>query len=180
MKRIQVSALLIVCLWGSLSADAADSLDYKPACQQIQRAWLELYKLPTQAMRDLDKKNLRTALENLYRAQGKDMEANFIENASDNDFADQIARIESGIAATFPAIQKPDRYNVSKQKSGTLTFVPLWGCTGAYSIPPRSPYYRDACQLVGEMKVGDVKTVPAPAFEKWLTSNERVVMPDSN
>jgi len=160
-----------------LSSDMLVEFHYvEIEARQVQKAWLELYKLPTQAKRDEDKQHLRKALANLYVEQKKAEQANFIRDTSDRELAELIAQIETGLIADFPPAQPKKEYTVTKQESGTLTFNPLWGCTGAFSIPPQSPHYQEASKHVGALKVGEVKEVPRLPFA--LSSNELVVMPD--
>lgn len=178
MRRIMISVIAFASgVFSISSGHCAEGLsDYKTASRQVQKAWLELYKLPTEAKRDEDKQHLRKALANLYLEQKKAAQANFISNASDRELAELIAQIETGLIVDFPPAQLKKEYTVTKQQSGTLTFNPLWGCTGAFSIPPQSSHYAEACKHVGAIKVGEVKEIPKLPFT--LSSNELVVMPD--
>jgi hypothetical protein len=181
MKQGYLQITLVVFLANTiLPISAAEEVDYKPACVQLQKAWLELSKLPMQGNRTKDKQNIREALERLYREQSKDKEANFAILSSDNELAEAISKIERADATTLPKLESKPAYTVTKSRKGTFTFTPTYGCTGAYSVPKGSRHYVDAVKHVGEIEVGQVKIVAEPVFDKWLTGDERVVMPDLN
>jgi len=179
--RIVFGALLFVALIASnLTSDveAAEDLDYKPACKQLQNAWLELHKLPANETRSSDKQYIREILERLYREQSNDQKANFAILSSDDELADAISKVAKNEITELPTLGAKPAYRVTKSPKGTFTFTPTYGCTGAFSVPEGSRHYSDAIKHVGKIQVGQVKVVSEPIFDKWLTGDERVVMPD--
>ena len=164
----------------ALHSRAEDEVIFTVARKQAQKAWLEIYKLPSSENLDHAKRAMRESLKHLYMAQNSNEEANFIEYASDKNLASAIERIESGAIREFPQDDQKYAYRVVKQKSGTLNFTPVFGCTGAFSVPPTSRHYSEACKHVGNIEVGQVVSVTELPFEQQLTSEERVLMPDLN
>lgn len=172
MKGKRTVLLLIpsIILFGSAQAENGEDIDYKPLSTELCKVWVQYRKLPNNHKFAEDQNNIRQALERLYRSQGKETEANFIEAALDSELAQAISDIDEGKLQDFP--QRSDRklvYLVSKQKNGNLSFASLSSDVGLFSIPPNSPYYRQASNLVGELKVGERKKVPALPFKRPLT-----------
>lgn len=159
--------------------DSNKQVDYKPVSALLQKAWLELYRLPDKNAYYYDRQNLRLALEHIYRVQGRAQEANFIRRMVEPELAEVIVQIDKGERTFFPKMIDGDPvYGVTKQRSGTLNFSPIGACIGHFSITRESTHYAAACKHVGELPVGEVKYVPEVPFRSQLTSDDMVLKLD--
>lgn len=168
-KKVILSA---ACLMFFQSASAADCSAARK--QLLVKTWSKLFTSQPTAKTAEKKETARFELEDFYRKANKPLEANFIANATEKDLAEKIAQIDSGLISDFPQVDCKLVYRVRKLKSGTLTFSPITGCTGHFSITPRSAHFLEACKHVGTISVGEVKAVPDLPFT--LSPSEQTVV----
>lgn len=176
MNRHVVFLLSAGLLIAQPAIRAADSENWRDRCSKLEKNWLELNKLTKELSQSRQKQEIREQLEQLYRDQGKFGEANFIASSSDNQFEAKITSIQKNELKDFP--KSPDNtYRVSKQKSGTYNFTPIVGCTGHFSITPESSHYVEVCKHVGDIEIGQIKSVPNVPFT--VSEQDRVIRNDA-
>lgn len=173
---IVISILLATSI--TPGVQAKETVNYKPASIQLQKAWLELYRLPKKNRLYEERQNVRIALKYLYQIQGREEEANFISKIPEPDLAEAITQNERNESTSFPRMAdgKPV-YRVKKQKNGTLNFSPITGCTGQFSITPNSRHFKAACKHVGKLAMGETIVVPQVPFRAQMTPDELVLRP---